>query len=113
MSLELQRHGCVELLLKGRVAQGAAHQRGAATYSPREWLAPRRPLYRWKRLGAGYTSSAAAARWGGGCSLDSWMARIISRIGPEKLISQIGPITSYAQMLSVHPPFLGESYPLM
>ena len=44
MSLELQRHGCVELLLKGRVAQGAAHQRGAATYSPREWLAPRRPL---------------------------------------------------------------------
>jgi len=85
----------------GAVAREAAQRLGAATYSARKWLAAHRPVYRWKRLGAGYKASAAGA---GGCRsgpLDSGTAALFSQIHdrPQKLdlpnSFEIDPITSY------------------
>ena len=70
--------------LRGAVAREAAQRLGAATYSARKWLAARRPVYRWKRLGAGYKASAAGAASGGGGPLDSGMAAFFSQIGSRK-----------------------------
>ena len=85
--LEPRGLGVCRAGLRGAVAREAAQRLGPATYSARKWLAARRPVYRWKRLGAGYKASAAGA---GGCSsgpLDSGMAAFFSRslggIGPE------------------------------
>ena len=43
----------------------------------------------------------------------STRAIMYSPVNCSRLPRQLGFILGYAQMLSAHPPFLGESYPLM
>ena len=70
--------------VKGCGSAGGSAAVGGGDIQREEVVGGRRPVYRWKRLGAGYKASAAGAASGGGGPLDSGMAAFFSQIGSRK-----------------------------